>query len=52
MMRSAFVASAILAVLATWACMALADATDLYINQLKDPNPDVRAKAAFELSCG
>jgi len=52
MKRSAIAASVILAVLTVWVCTAVADTTDSYINQLKDPNPDVRAKAAFELSCG
>jgi hypothetical protein len=52
MKRSTLIISVILAALAGWVCGALADTTDSYINQLKDPNPDVRAKAAFELSCG
>lgn len=52
MKQSALVLSVILAALGMWACGAAADTTDSYINQLKDPNPDVRAKAAFELSCG
>jgi len=52
MRRSAFATSVVLAVLTAWVCMATADTTDSYINQLKDSNPDVRAKAAFELSCG
>jgi len=45
-------ASVILLTLMAWVSGAWADTTDSYINQLKDPNPDVRAKAAFELSCG
>lgn len=52
MRRWALGTAAILAALVTWVCGAFADTTDSYINQLKDQNPDVRAKAAFELSCG
>jgi hypothetical protein len=52
MRRWALVTPVILAALVAWGCGAWADTTDSYINQLKDPNPDVRAKAAFELSCG
>lgn len=29
-----------------------AGSTDTYIKQLKDKNPEIRAKAAYELSCG
>ena len=29
-----------------------AESTDTYIKQLKDKDPDIRVKAAFELSCG
>jgi hypothetical protein len=29
-----------------------AESTDTYIKQLKDKDPKIRAKAAFELSCG
>ena len=29
-----------------------AGSTDTYIKQLKDKDPGVRAKAAYELSCG
>lgn len=52
MRRSVYITSVVLATLAASVCWVWADTTDSYINQLKDPKPDVRAKAAFELSCG
>ena len=32
--------------------IALADSVDTHINNLKNENPEIRAKAAYELGCG
>ncbi len=54
MMRSSIYALILVLLACTVCCAAEGEegSTDMYIKQLKDPNPDVRAKAAYELSCG
>jgi len=32
--------------------IAVADSVDNHINNLKNENPEIRAKAAYELGCG
>ena len=35
-----------------WLSLAAASSIDLNIKNLKNENPDIRAKAAYELGCG
>jgi hypothetical protein len=35
-----------------WMSLAFANSIDEHINNLKHENPEIRAKAAYELGCG
>ena len=42
----------LLVLLLLWGAVAAASNIDTHIKNLKSENPDVRAKAAYELGCG
>jgi hypothetical protein len=52
MRRSRLYVSVLLVIVLVGVATAWADSTDEYIKQLTDKDPAVRAKAAYELSCG
>jgi hypothetical protein len=52
MKRFAWPAVALLLTVMIGVALAAESSTDTYIKDLKSDNPEVRAKAAFELGCG
>jgi len=52
MRRTVFQAATIAVLLITATALALGSSIENHIRDLKSDNPDVRAKAAYELGCG
>jgi hypothetical protein len=52
MKRFAWLAVALLLTVMIGVSLASESSTDTYIKDLKSDNPEVRAKAAYELGCG
>jgi hypothetical protein len=52
MKRFAWLAVALLLTVMIGVALASESSTDTYIKDLKSDNPEVRAKAAYELGCG
>jgi hypothetical protein len=52
MKRFAWFAVALLLTIMIGAALASESSTDTHIKDLKSDNPEVRAKAAYELGCG